>query len=282
MQIESPSTSRRTIVKSAAFGMLAVALPCVARSGQSAEENVANSSRLHAGYPAIGPDVVSEVVGVSHFDLRRLKELVDPRPELAKATWDWGFGDWESAIGAASHVGRRDIIEYLISKGAQPTLFTFAVLGQSEVVQAMLRLSPQMQQLRGPHGISLMRHAQIGLQSDGADQNNSQALIDYLTKLELPEETYLDMSDEEKQKYIGDYKYGPAQQDALTIQLNMRKLLSLGRIGEFGGALYKTAEKQFTYNGAPSDNITFQHNGDNIESLTITGPGWTLTARKSN
>ncbi|MEZ6092632.1 MAG: hypothetical protein R3C03_00115 [Pirellulaceae bacterium] len=52
-----------------------------------------HSRELHPDYPAISPDVVLEVVGVSHFNLYCLKELVEPRPELAKAAWDWGFGD---------------------------------------------------------------------------------------------------------------------------------------------------------------------------------------------
>ena len=37
----------------------------------------------------------------------RVKELVGRQPALAKATWDWGFGDWETSLGAASHVGHR-------------------------------------------------------------------------------------------------------------------------------------------------------------------------------
>jgi hypothetical protein len=29
--------------------------------------------------------------------------------QLARAAWDWGFGDWETALGAASHMGSRPI-----------------------------------------------------------------------------------------------------------------------------------------------------------------------------
>src|SRR5688572_4319271 len=67
--------------------------------------------RLPAGFPSHDPASVREIVGKSHRDLEGVKKLVDVRPELAKAVWDWGFGDWESALGAASHVGRRDIAE---------------------------------------------------------------------------------------------------------------------------------------------------------------------------
>jgi len=58
-------------------------------------------------YPAIANELVYDVVGASHFNLERIKELVDKRPELALACWDWRFGDFETAIGAASHDGTK-------------------------------------------------------------------------------------------------------------------------------------------------------------------------------
>src|ERR1700752_4410270 len=56
-------------------------------------------------FPTQPPELVREMVTVAHFDLNRVKELVDARPSLARASWDWGFGDWEDALGAASHIG---------------------------------------------------------------------------------------------------------------------------------------------------------------------------------
>ena len=58
---------------------------------------------------------------MAHGNVRRVRELVEDRPSLAKASWDWGFGDWEDALGAASHMGNREIAEYLIGHGARPT-----------------------------------------------------------------------------------------------------------------------------------------------------------------
>lgn len=37
--------------------------------------------------------MVSSVVGASHFDFDKVKQMVTQRPELAKAAWDWGFSD---------------------------------------------------------------------------------------------------------------------------------------------------------------------------------------------
>jgi len=62
---------------------------------------------IAATFPTQDPDVVREVVTVAHFNIKRLRELVDRRPTLARAAWDWGFGDWETALGAASHMGKR-------------------------------------------------------------------------------------------------------------------------------------------------------------------------------
>lgn len=88
------------------------------------------------------------------------------------------------------------------------------------------------------------------------------------------------MSDQAKQKYIGDYKFGPGENDGFSVKLNMRKLLSLGKIGKFGGALYKTGENEFAYNGTPSVKIVFEQNQDEIKSLTIHEPELKLKAEK--
>ena len=48
-----------------------------------------------------------------------VKVLLDNEPKLINATMDWGAGDWESGLGGASHMGRRDIAEYLLSRGAR-------------------------------------------------------------------------------------------------------------------------------------------------------------------
>jgi hypothetical protein len=119
-------------------------------------------SALPTGFPSHEPALAREVVGKSHSDLDTVKKLVEARPALAKAVWDWGFGDWESALGAASHVGRRDIAELLMAHGARPDIFTFAMFGQLEAVTAIIRANPGIQRMHGPHGITLLAHARAG------------------------------------------------------------------------------------------------------------------------
>jgi hypothetical protein len=282
---EQDLLSRRLLVKSSVLGLLVSAIPNVVFSKNIAEvkKKVAAENLPHDRHPAIQLDIASEVVGVSHFNLDRLKELVDARPELAKATWDWGFGDWESAIGAATHVGRKDIITYLVTKGATPTLFTYAVLGEYETVKMMIDTYPGIQRNAGPHGITLLQHAKTGAQAEGADKIRSQKLIGYLQSLgDADGKQYLSMEETEKAKYVGDYKYGDGAADGFSIKLNMRKLLSLGKLGKNGGSLLRIGENEFTYQGAPSVRIIFKVENGKVLALTLNEPGLVLTALKFN
>ncbi len=127
-------------------------------------------------FPTQPPALVREMVTVAHGNFQRVRELVEDRPSLAKAAWDWGFGDWESALGAASHTGNRDIAEYLIAHGARPSLFSAAMLGQLDVVKAFIAAQPGSQRIAGPHSISLLAHAKAG----GA---KAEAVLRYLESL---------------------------------------------------------------------------------------------------
>jgi hypothetical protein len=91
-----------------------------------------------------------------------VKQLLEQEPAIVNAAWDWGGGDWETGLGAAAHVGRRDIAEYLLEHGARMDVFAAAMLGEVEIVRAMLEAQPQLRTARGPHGIPLVSHAQAG------------------------------------------------------------------------------------------------------------------------
>ena len=285
--MQANQLSRRALIKSGAFGLLAVSIPNMgyAKHIVSTEPDFDKEKLFHR-YPSIDDTIVSDVVGKSHFDLETVKKYVDKRSELARATWDWGFGDWESAIGAASHVGRRDIVDYLISNGARPTMFTFAMLGAYDLIRSMIEISPGIQKTMGPHGFSLLHHARVGLRMKDTmtrDQiSNSEKLIDYLQNLgDADGKSYLEMTDD-KQKYIGDYKYGEGERDGFTVKENMRKMLSLGKLGKSGGTLHKTGDNKFIYNGVTSVEISFQFQNDQVISLTVKEPDLVLVAKKSS
>ncbi len=108
------------------------------------------SERIHA------------MVSNSHGDLEYVRTALAEDATLANATWDWGGGDWETALGAAGHMGRRDIAELLLAHGARLDLFVAAMLGELAIVEAMLAAYPELREAKGPHGISLLRHAEAG------------------------------------------------------------------------------------------------------------------------
>jgi hypothetical protein len=245
-----------------------------------------DKEKLFHRYPSIDDEIVSEVVGKSHFNLDRVMELVDKRPELSRATWDWSFGDWESALGAASHVGRRDIATYLISKGARPDIFTHAMFGHIEVVKAMVRAMPGIQRTTGPHGISLLSHAEAGLRQkdklNTAQVQNSEQLIAYLEALgdADPKAEDIPLSEEEKEKFMGDYLYGDGPSDGLSVKKDMRERITLGKLGAFGGGLYQKSPNVFSYNGMASVEIHFELVDGLVKSLTIHEPDFVLKAVK--
>src|SRR6185503_4937631 len=112
--------------------------------------------------PSLEMVLVQEFVGKAHADLDRVKELLLGEPALINSSWDWGGGDWETALGAAAHMGRRDIAAYLLEHGARLDLFAAEMLGKLDIVKATLGTYPDSINIPGPHGISLIAHALAG------------------------------------------------------------------------------------------------------------------------
>ena len=108
------------------------------------------------------PELVKEFVIAAHGDLEKTKTMLAETPSLLNATWDWGGGDFEMAIGGAGHMGRRDIALFLIGQGGRFDLFVATMLGRLDVVKPMLTAFPYLAESKGPHGIPLMVHAQKG------------------------------------------------------------------------------------------------------------------------
>ena len=112
--------------------------------------------------PQLAPDRVQAFVANAHGDRDVVKTMLAEEPELANATWDWGGGDFETALGAAAHMGRRDIALFLLEQGARLDLFAAAMLGEVEIVRAVLAAHPGSRDVPGPHGIPLVEHARAG------------------------------------------------------------------------------------------------------------------------
>lgn len=112
--------------------------------------------------PQINRLLAQDFVIYAHSDLEMVKKLLEKEPALLNATMDWGGGDWETGLGGASHMGRRDIVEYLLAKGARIDLFCAAMMGRLDAVKSFLTLEPRLIDAWGPHGFSLHFHAQVG------------------------------------------------------------------------------------------------------------------------
>lgn len=219
-------------------------------------------------FPTQPPALAREMVTVAHGNFQRVRELVEDRPSLAKATWDWGFGDWESALGAASHTGNRDIAEYLMAHGARPTLFSAAMMGQLDVVKAFLAAQPGSQRIAGPHSISLLAHAQAG----GA---RAEAVLRYLESLgDAGAAPTVPLSDEEIAALAGTYVFGPGPADQIAVTGNRGQLL-FARQGTPGRPLLHTGGQVFYPAGANSVRIRFANS-----ALTVHDPRLVLTAKR--
>ena len=110
----------------------------------------------------INRTMAQDFIIFAHSDLEMTKKLLEREPGLINASIDWGAGDWETALGGSPHMGRKDIVEFLLSKGARIDLFCATMLGQLDAVKAFLALEPALIDARGPHGFGLHFHAQVG------------------------------------------------------------------------------------------------------------------------
>lgn len=120
--------------------------------------------------------MAQDFVIYAHSDLDKVKMLYEREPGLLNATLDWGAGDWETALGGASHMGREDIVRFLLSKGARIDIFCATMMGMLGTVKEMLALEPTLIDAKGPHGFHLHFHAQVG-------QERAKPVLDYLQSI---------------------------------------------------------------------------------------------------
>lgn len=118
-------------------------------------------------------DVVRQFVGASHSDLEKVKGLLAEYPNLVYSSWDWGGGDFETGIGAGGHVGNQEIVHYLLNLGARPTIHVLTMLGKTKLVKPILEEYPHLINSAGPHGFTLVHHAEKG-------GENARPLLAYL------------------------------------------------------------------------------------------------------
>ena len=205
---------------------------------------------LPPSFPTQPPELVHEMVMVSHFNLKRVQQLVEAHPSLARAAWDWGFGDWEDALGAASHMGNRPIAEYLLSKGARPSIFSAAMLGHLDVVKAFVTAQPGIQRTRGPHSIPLLAHAKAGGPA-------ASAVYDYLASLgDAGSEAQAPLTQADLDAIVGVYPFGPADHDLINVTAE-KGSVTWTRAASMGRPLFHHGNRVFNPAGAEAVRIAF-------------------------
>jgi len=276
------SNQRRHFIRSSAFGLIGITA-FGNLSAQNTAGKTENADTFFYRYPGINDTMASGIVGASHGNFDKVKELVNARPELAGASWDWGFGDWETALGAASHVGRRDIAEFLMSHGARPDIFTYTMMGMLKSVKEIIETVPGIQSHNGPHGITLLQHAKNRLESkdiSASDAANVKSVISYLEGLGNADmkPKSLEMTEEEKKKFLGEYRFGTGENEIFIADVHRLGFLQLARKGSSPRKLNKVDENTFSPAGAPSVKIIFKVNGDKADSLGVHEPEPLVTA----
>jgi hypothetical protein len=231
-------------------------------------------SPVDESFPSQHPALAKEIVGVSHFNFARVKEMVTQHPALAKASWDWGFGDWETALGAASHTGRREIAELLLENGAPPTLFSAAMLGQLDLVKAFMAAMPGAQRRRGPHSLSLMVHARAG-------GPPAAAVVAYLESIGGADIAMRDepLTPGERATLDGRYAFGDRPRDHFTVTTGPNQV-AIVRAGATSRNLQHLGGLEFTTPGAPAVRFRFEREAAAVTSLTLADGDLVLRARK--
>jgi hypothetical protein len=150
-----------------------ITLPVILHGQQS-------PATLSAKTDPLPSEKVKDFVIAGHGNLDKVKSMLAELPTLLYATWDWGGGDFETAIEGAGHVGNKEIANYLIGIGARTNLFVLTMLGKTQVVKTWLEAYPEYLFARGPHGFTLLHHAQKG-------GDDAKELLDYLQAKGLKE-----------------------------------------------------------------------------------------------
>ena len=132
--------------------------PAAAATPESAD-NVPDFPEHH---PQFDRARVKRFVIAGHVNLSAVKAMLAEEPNLINGAIDWGNGDFETALGGASHMGRRDIAEYLLEHNARMDIFAATMLGKTDIVKAAVAVFPNIVHVPAPHGIPLIVHAEKG------------------------------------------------------------------------------------------------------------------------
>lgn len=163
---------RKSFIKSGIIGI--AGLPAMSSFGSPTFQETVSQ---------IEAEKIKEFVIAGHGNLDKVKAMLQEEPNLLYSRYDWGGGDFEEAIEGAGHVGNKEIATYLIEQGARVNIFVLTLLGKKEIVIPTLDAYPELVYSKGPHGFSLLHHAQQG-------GSESTEILNYLTEKGLKESQF--------------------------------------------------------------------------------------------
>jgi len=172
--------NRKKFIYGSLIGLgAAIAIPSYFLSKSKNEQlNVIDSQRAH-----LNIKLVKDFVIAGHSNLVLIKEMLDEHPNLIYTAYDWGNGDYEQAIEGAAHLGNKDIVNYLIAKGARPNLFALTMLGKVNLVKPIIEAYPELLFSKGPHGLTFLHHAQVGKSKELEDYFMKKGLTKRMIKI---------------------------------------------------------------------------------------------------
>src|SRR5437588_1812835 len=170
--MDTPFTRKKFLIRSgiAAGGVLCGRGLVQAQPGTTASVPPTSAAPPSADnvpdFPEHDPQIdrarVKRFVIAGHFNLPAVEKMLAEDATLINGAIDWGNGDFETALGGASHMGRRDIAEFLLAHNARMDIFAATMLGKIDIVKAAVTAFPNIVHGPGPHKIPLLAHAEKG------------------------------------------------------------------------------------------------------------------------
>jgi ankyrin repeat protein len=100
----------------------------------------------------LSQNLINDFVIAAHHDFPKVQEMLAEEPALLNESAEW----LETAVQAASHVNRPDIIAFLLNRGAPLDICTAAVLGMEDDVSSLLIEFPDLVEATGAHNLPVV------------------------------------------------------------------------------------------------------------------------------
>ena len=156
--IDASCTRKEFLIGSSAVAVslfcgraLLQAQPGISPSGPALSaipESADNVPDFPEHHPQFDRSRVKRFVIAGHVNLPAVKAMLAEEPNLINGAIDWGNGDFETALGGASHMGRHYIAEYLLEHNARMDFFAATMLGQIDIVKAAVAAFPNIVNVR--------------------------------------------------------------------------------------------------------------------------------------